>query len=401
MNALAFAWRSLRRQPARAVLGIVGVAAVCALLFDMLLLSRGLVLSMQDLLEQAGFAIRVTATQSLPGSGARIRGAAQVAAAIAELPEVVEAVPLVFGDAELTSPDHARPLFVSFFAADASIRRPWTLVEGSDLAGGVGLTGQVLLNRRVADVLGRRPGDTVTLRASCSAGPSAAPPLVLEVAGIAMFPFDDPTQMTAASTLRDAARACGVDNPDEADLLLVAMSPRGDPDEVRGAIRRLRPDLYALTNDEVVARLQQAEFSYFRQISTVLTAVTLSFGVLLITVLLTVSVNQRLGEIAALRALGFSQRRVVADVLCEAALIIGIGGALALPIGMGLARGLDWILKAMPGIPADLHFFVFQPRAVAVHVALLVATTILAAVYPMWIVARLPIAATLRREVVS
>jgi hypothetical protein len=35
----------------------------------------------------------------------------------------------------------------------------------------------------------------------------------------------------------------------------------------------------------------------------------------LITVLLTVSVNQRLGEVAALRALGFSQRRVVVDVL--------------------------------------------------------------------------------------
>ena len=41
MNALGFAWRSLVRQPARAALGILGVAAVGALLFDMLLLSRG------------------------------------------------------------------------------------------------------------------------------------------------------------------------------------------------------------------------------------------------------------------------------------------------------------------------------------------------------------------------
>jgi ABC-type lipoprotein release transport system permease subunit len=401
MNVLAFAWRSLIRQPARAVLGVVGVAAVCALLFDMLLLSRGLVLSMQDLLEQVGFGIRVTATQALPGSGPRIQDASQVAAAIAALPEVVEAVPLVFGDAEVTSANRARPLLASFFAADASTRRPWTIVEGRDLARGAGLTGQVLLNRRLADLLGRRPGEAVTLRASCSAGPSAVPPVELEVAGIATFPFDDPTQLTAASTLRDASRACGGEDVDEADLLLVALSPRGDPDEVREAIRRMRPDLHALTNDDVVARLQQAEFSYFRQISTVLIAVTLSFGVLLITVLLTVSVNQRLGEIAALRALGFSQRRVVADVLCEAALIIGIGGALALPIGMALARVLDRILKAMPGVPADLHFFVFQPRAVAVHIVLLVATAILAAVYPMWIVARLPIAATLRREVVS
>ena len=52
-------------------------------------------------------------------------------------------------------------------------------------------------------------------------------------------------------------------------------------------------------------RFSRVEFSYFRQISTVLTTVTLSFGFLLITVLLTVSVNQRLGEVAALRALGF------------------------------------------------------------------------------------------------
>jgi ABC-type lipoprotein release transport system permease subunit len=49
----------------------------------------------------------------------------------------------------------------------------------------------------------------------------------------------------------------------------------------------------------------------------------------------------------------------------------------------------------------ELHFFVFEPRAVVVHVALLIATAILAALYPMRIVARLPIAATLRNEVIS
>ena len=43
MKALAFAARSLSRQPGRAALGILGIAAVGALLFDMLLLSRGLV----------------------------------------------------------------------------------------------------------------------------------------------------------------------------------------------------------------------------------------------------------------------------------------------------------------------------------------------------------------------
>ena len=55
----------------------------------------------------------------------------------------------------------------------------------------------------------------------------------------------------------------------------------------------------------------------------------------------------------------------------------------------------------MPGVPADLHFFVFEPRALVLHAALLAVRRCAAAAYPMRIVATLPIAATLRREVVS
>jgi putative ABC transport system permease protein len=293
-----------------------------------------------------------------------------------------------------------RPLAVSIFGADTSRRRPWTVIEGRDVAGRGAPTGEMLLNRGLADELGRGPGEAVTLRASCGAGTSVLPPVTLRVVGIAEFPFDTPTQMSVATTLGDAVRACGGEGRDEADMVLVASS-RAGAEGAQAAIHRLRPDLHALTNEQVVARLQQADFSYFRQISVVLVTVTVSFAFLLITVLLTVSVNQRLGEIAALRALGFSRRRVVADVICESGLIVGIGGAMALPLGMALARWLDRILKVMPGIPVELHFFVFEPRAVVVHVVLLVATAILAALYPMRIVARLPIAATLRNEVIS
>ena len=402
MNALVFAWRGLVRQPARAVLGIVGVAAASALLFDMLLLSRGLMLSMQDLLDRGGFSVRVTATEGLPGTGPRIGQISETAAAIAALAAVDEAVPLRLAAAEIASDEGTEPLFVSFFAADSSHRRPWTIVDGRDVAGSGASTGEVLLNRQLADLLGRRPGQAVKVRASCgAAGASTLPPIVLNVAGIAEFPFDDPSQLSAATTLSDAMHACGDDRQDDADLILVAGAEGAGAESVRRAIQQSRPDLHAVTNDEVVARLQRAEFSYFRQISAVLVAVTLSFAFLLIAVLLTVSVNQRLGEIAALRALGFSQRRVVADVICESALIVGLGGALALPLGLALARWLDRILKAMPGVPSELHFFIFQPRAVAVHIGLLAATAILAALYPMRIVARLPIAATLRKEVVS
>ena len=127
----------------------------------------------------------------------------------------------------------------------------------------------------------------------------------------------------------------------------------------------------------------------------------MSFGVVLITVLLTVSVNQRLGEIAALRAIGFSRRRAAADVLWEALLLVGIGGAASIPLGFALSLWLDRILRSLPGVPLTLHFFVFEPRALWLHLALLAGVGLTAAIYPVWLVSRLPIATTLRREFVS
>ena len=91
----------------------------------------------------------------------------------------------------------------------------------------------------------------------------------------------------------------------------------------------------------------------------------------------------------------------MADLICESLLLVGVGGLLSLPVGGLLALGLDRILRDIPGLPERLHFFVFQPRAVLAHLSLLALTGILAAAYPVWLVARLPIAATLRKEVVS
>jgi putative ABC transport system permease protein len=188
---------------------------------------------------------------------------------------------------------------------------------------------------------------------------------------------------------------------DEADLLLVAARPESGTEAAVAAIRRARPDLHAFSIADVLERLRQAEFSYFRQVSFVLSTIASFFALLLVTTLLTVSVNQRLGEVAALRALGFSRRRITADLLAESAVLVGGGGLLAVPLGLLLAAGLDSILRQMPGLPARLHFFVFEPRALALHLGFLVLASLLSAAYPVILAARLPIAATLRKENVS
>ena len=184
---------------------------------------------------------------------------------------------------------------------------------------------------------------------------------------------------------------------------MILVVSAGDPRRAAAAIRAARPDLQAATNEEMLGRIQDTGFTYFRQISSVLTTVTVTFSaLLLITVLLTVSVNQRLGgNRRAAPRLGFSRGRMVADVLVESSLIVGLGGVLSLPLGWALALGLDDILRRMPGIPALLLFFVYQTDALLLHAALMVATALLAALYPMRIVATLPIAATLRAEVIG
>ena len=85
MNVFPFALQSLVRQPARSALGILGVAAVGALLFDMLLLSQGLLISMRQFFDRMGFDVRVMATDTMPGAGgaADLTGSAATAASIA------------------------------------------------------------------------------------------------------------------------------------------------------------------------------------------------------------------------------------------------------------------------------------------------------------------------------
>jgi ABC-type lipoprotein release transport system permease subunit len=403
MNARVwtFAARSLVRQPGRAVLGVLGIAAVGALLFDMLLLSRGLLVSFRALLDAAGYDVRVMAADLPVAARPKIADATAALASIRALPQVDEAIAIAFESAVVTAPGSG-PLDVFLVGADAGPRRrPWILLEGRDLdSAEPSDVPEVVVNRHLATALRLAPGATIALRGECARVPTAMPALRMRVAGIAAFHFDDPKAHTVGMHLASLRHACGEDR-DAADLLLVASRESAGAAAAVQAIRAARSDLHAFSNEDIVARFQQVGFSYFRQISSVLSTITLFFGFLLITVLLTVSVNQRFAEIAALRALGFTRTRVVLDVLAQGVILVGTGGLISLPLGLALSRWLESILHAMPEIPVAMQFFAFQPRALAVHGTLLAVTAVLAALYPMRLVSRLPIAATLRSETVT
>jgi putative ABC transport system permease protein len=404
MTAWGLAWRTIARSPARSVLAVAGVTVIGALLFDMLLLSRGLLVSFRDLLEAGGFDIRVVAAEGSMVHRPPIAGATSLAEAIARLPDVqrVTLVRTEIAQASVEGGSGSGVRVSLMGTTDSAAGGLWTTIRGASLPEGVA-TGEpppLVISPRLATALQIEPGAAVRLRLFVPGASSALPLVTARVVGVAQFAFEASDEYTAATTMTGFAAARGMPPDGTAEMVLVS-SRSGHSQSAMGAIATLRPDLRVLSNEQVMEQFTQNAFSYFRQISTVLSSMTLAFAFLLIATLLTMSVNQRLGEVAALRALGFPRRRIAANLLWESVLLVGVGGLAALPIGGVLAIALDRILREMPGVPTRLHFFVYEPRTVALYAALLCATGMLAALYPIWLATRLPIAATLRREVLS
>ena len=405
MSAWGLAWRTVVRNPARAVLAMVGVAVIGALLFNMLLLSRGLLVSFREMLDTAGFDVRVLSSEGSIVHRAAMPHAAALADAIRRLPEVQRVALVRTENAFAAVPGPTgRGVGVTFVGSSGdALGGVWDIERGSPppLAVAPGDSPGVIVSAKLASRLALEPGATLRIRISLPDAASALPLVDYRVTGIGRFKFEASNDYTVAVTMAGFSAARGVTDEDAADLVLVASRPDAGPTAAAEAIARMRPDLRAYSNDQVVEQFNQNAFSYFRQISAVLSSMTLAFAFLLVATLLTMSVNQRLGEVATLRALGFPRRRIAANLLCESALLVGAGGIAALPLGGVLAVVLDRILRRMPGVPERLHFFVFESRTLVLHVVLLAVTGLLASAYPIWLAARLPIAETLRRELVS
>lgn len=403
MNSAWLAWRTARRYRARTILASIGVALISALLFDMLLLSHGLVDSFADLLNRIGYDVRVLSSEGLSVSRTPIPNAAALAEEIAQLPEVESVGRLRVQRATASYPGRSDQEVALIGTTHTGSRAAWTVTSGSDLPRQTesGERCPVLISRNLAALWSLTLRDTLAVRATLPGAPSALPAVTCTIVGIANSLFAAANEYDVLTTLDSMREINGGSPTDEADLVLVASKPASGPAATVRAIAALRPDLHVYSNDDVVEQFNRNGFAYFRQISIVLSSMTFVFAFLLVGTLLTVSTNQRLGEIAALRALGIARRRIAAMLLWESALVVGTGGLLAVPLGGVIAYGLDRILRQMPGIPESLHFFVFAPNALVVHLLLLTVTALVAAGYPIWLTATLPIASTLRREVVG
>jgi putative ABC transport system permease protein len=223
---------------------------------------------------------------------------------------------------------------------------------------------------------------------------------VLRIVGRVRFVYMAAAQRGVAlpiATLR------GMEGSDAAGRMSLAMIQLRDGTDVEATRTALEQRFPRVTVVSIAKALDQVDerLSYFRQLAVILGAVSLIVGFLLVTTLVTVSVNERIGEIAVMRAIGVKRWRIVAQIVTEAAAIMLVAAPAGLALGLLTARYLNSILARFPGLPERIDFFLFQPSAAWTALGLLALCGVLSGVYPSWRSASLPIATTLRQEAVG
>lgn len=418
MGPLGFlAARTLLRNPVRTALVLAGLSVTGALLLDMSMLSRGLEASLGAVLSRLGFAIRVVPRGTLPfSSSAEIPDGERLAAEIAAQRGVAASVPVVATNLYVRRGRQKFPAFA--LGVPGGGTGVYAVLDGRDLppaarrgAGGPagaaapagpGGSGEppVVVNRNMAALDGVRVGDRIVL----SAVPEPfvvryAAPRSFRVAGIADFYFDLATQRSIALATSDLRALEGVPRGPAA-LVLVRMSDPARTDALARWIQARDPHVDALSIQGFLNRAA-AQLTYFRQFSLILGTISMAVSFLLITAIVTLSLGERLGEIAMLRAVGVTRARIGALVLLEGLILSAVSLPGAFALGLLIGRNLDAILRSAPSVPENVHFFTLTAAAVLRTVLLVLATGTVAGAYPAAVAARLGVAATLHAEVLS
>lgn len=387
--------RNLLRHKVRTALALIGLAVTSALLLDMILLSGGLEESFANLLQSRGFQVRVAPKGTLPfDTEATIPGITGVLAGLRADPDVERAAPILGGAVYVRRGDSLETLFG--YGVDPEAQALYEVIEGRDLTRGDS-TG-LLVSEPVARGLGLAAGDTVTLVSLLD--PQAAVATVevtFQVRGLVRWLYDPRGQRSVGAVLPTMQRLTRLDRGDRASAIALKIR---DGVPVGGAVERLRalfPGLEINSVADMVVYFRQ-RMVYFHQLSLILGTISLFVTLLLVGTLLTITVNERLGEIATLRAIGVGRWRIVRMVVAEGAVLTLAGAAGGTLLGLATARFLDRILTSFPGLPASISFFVPRPGGLALAAGVLLVSGLLAGAWPAWRAAGAPIAATLRAE---
>lgn len=372
MHLWTIAGKNLWRRPARSALTVCGLAIAVAAVVALVGVSDSLENSYLDLytrpgsdlvVQRRGGAVQISKGIEL-SFGEKLRKIAGVREVIGGLMDMV-----AFEEHDLFM------VLVNGYEPDCSVLDRVHIVDGRRLQAGD--KRDVMLGRILAANLGKKAGDQVTLYGQ-------------EFKVVGVFESFSVYENGAVFMLIDELQR-QMDRAGEVTGFVIVTETRSKADIARIAseVERLRPDVSATPCAEFVSSLSQMKI--VRTVSWFTSLFAIAIGGVGMMNTMAMSVWERRGEIASLRAMGWRQGRVARLIVSESFVLSMIGAALGVAIGLAAIWLLTQWRRTSGLVQGDLSF-----AAIGEGFAVALVIAVVGAAVPAIRCARLPIAETLR-----
>ncbi|HET9213486.1 MAG TPA: FtsX-like permease family protein [Gaiellaceae bacterium] len=269
---------------------------------------------------------------------------------------------------------------------------PLRLVEGAWPEG----SGEIAVDKATADEQGLAVGDSI---GAATDGPVET----YSIAGIVRYGSVESLGGATIAAFDLATAQQLFDKQDQLDLVRVAAAEGVNSEQLAVEIRPLLPETAQVRTAEAQADTDsedtQAGVNVFRYFLLGFGGIALFVGSFVIANTLSITVAQRVRELATLRTLGASRRQVLWSVVLEAFVVGAIASVVGLFVGLGIAVALNALLEAT-GIDLPQTGIVFSTRTIVVSLLVGTLIALLASLRPALRATRVPPIAAVREGAV-
>jgi len=225
---------------------------------------------------------------------------------------------------------------------------------------------ELLVERRLAEANAIAPGTRVRIGAQPDARGCPA-----RIAGV-FEPEADPSEIARDRRrvilhLPDLAALAG--REDEVDRFSVRLTDPGDADELAKRFGALMPGTRSL-GAEAVAERASTTFEVVRRFHRAIGLITITAGGVFLACIMTLKVQERRSQVAALRLVGISNRTLLSWLMLEAALVSALGGVLGIAIGRAASGVINAYYQRV--YATTLEFSIVTGETIAIGLALAV-----------------------------
>jgi putative ABC transport system permease protein len=374
---------------------VLGVAMVSGTFILTDTINKGFTTIFTESYKNSSAIITAHSTISSSNSGAALTGGfpAKVLDDVRKLPDVAAAAGGISDTAKLigrngkTFSTHGAPAIAVSVDPKGERFNPLILVAGSFPTN----SSEVAIDKASADKQHYKVGDTIGVIAR-------GPEKPFSISGIVKFGSVS-TIGSATIAVFDLATAQQLFNKiDKFDIVRVAA--KGDVSEAKLAseIKPILPPTAQVRTAEAQVKQDTKDVGFVGIIQKILLGfggVALFVGAFVIFNTISITVAQRMRELATLRTIGASRRQVLWSVLAEALIIGLLASVVGLFLGFGLAVGLDKLMASI-GIDLPKSSTVFGTRTIVVSLLVGTVITLLSALRPAVRATRVPPIAAVR-----